>query len=57
MAYFGAVKIIDIYGNLIELIDVSDTLKEILEQLKIMNVQLASITDEEIKKEDDTNES
>jgi len=56
MAYFGAVKVIDIYGNLIELIDVSDTLKEILEQLKIMNVQLASMTDEEIKKEDSTNE-
>lgn len=52
MSHFAAVKIIDINGQIVELNDVSDILEEIRDELKIMNIYLASMTGKEITKED-----
>lgn len=52
MSYFGTVKVSDINGNVVELMDVDELLRDILTQLKVMNIHLESLSGEKITEED-----
>ena len=52
MAYFGAVKITDVNGNVVELTDVTETLESINLELKAIHKILEEAADIEITKED-----
>jgi len=52
MAYFGAIKITDVNGNVVELTDVTETLESINLELKAIHKILEEAADIEITKED-----
>ena len=57
MSYFKQIKITDENGNVIEKIDLSavperDLLIQIIKELKILNLNIALMTDNEITRED-----
>ncbi len=52
MSFYGAVKVTDIYGNVVELSNVDELLEGIRNELKLIRLQLESMTDNQITKED-----
>ena len=52
MAYFAAIKITDINGNVVELVDVTELLTNIHAELKEIRMILSESTEVEINKED-----
>jgi hypothetical protein len=52
MSYFGAVKVRDVNGNIVELSNVDELLQEISTTLKLILSQLEDMTDNQVSKED-----
>jgi len=52
MAYFAAIKVTDVNGNIVELIDTTELLVEILKELTAIRLTLAELAEVEITKED-----
>ena len=52
MAYFAAVKITDIHGNVVELTDTTELLTNILLELKAIHVILEESTEKKFKTEE-----
>lgn len=52
MAYFASIKITDVHGNIVELNDVTDLLKNILDELKKSRILLEEIAEAELTEED-----
>lgn len=52
MALFAAIKITDVNGNVVELMNVDELLKDILSELKVIRMILNEMSDANISKED-----
>ena len=52
MAYFAAIKITDVHGNVVELHSVDELLENIRDELKLIRTQLEEMTENKLNKED-----
>ena len=52
MAYFAAIKITDVHGNVVELHSVDELLTDIRDELKLIRTQLEEMTGNKLNKED-----
>ena len=52
MAYFAAIKITDIHGNVVELHSLDELLTEIKNELVLIRTHLEEMSDNKINKED-----
>ena len=53
VAYFAAIKVTDVHGNVVELFNVDELLKDILGELSAIRKILNHLADTDITKEDD----